>query len=65
MQTDGKCVEMAIKSGRSKWGQAEPLTGLIKQMPSVEVGEEVGLAGRTAEAQACWSLCILRQSLSM
>lgn len=45
MQTDGKCVEMAIKSGRSEWGQAEPLTGLPKQMPSVEVGEEVGLAG--------------------
>lgn len=48
MQTDGNCVEMAIKSGRSAWGQAEPLTGLTKQMPSVlqlEVGEEVGLAG--------------------
>ena len=48
MQTDGNCVEMAIKSGRSEWGQAEPLTGLTKQMPLVlqlEVGEEVGLAG--------------------
>lgn len=36
---------MAVKAGRSEWGQAEPLWAFIKQMRSVtrEVGEGAGL----------------------
>lgn len=65
---------MATKAGRSGWGQAELLTGLTKQMPSVlqqEVGEEAGLeerlkhwpTGHCESARDFQCVAVLRQPL--
>lgn len=54
MQSDGKCVDVAIKGGRNERDQAEVLTRQAEAFRVIAVGGigTVTVVGWTAEAQA-------------
>lgn len=54
VQSDGKCVDMAIKGGRNERDQAEVLTRQAEAFRVIAVGGigTVTVVGWTAEAQA-------------